>query len=286
MKHKFFTAALAALLVAAVPLAADAKTLRWSSQGDILTMDPHSQNEGLNNTATSYVYEPLVTYNDKFQIEPALATSWSKEGPLIWKFNLRQGVKFHDGTPFTAEDVVFTINRIMEPTSNFKIYATGIQGARAVDANTVLITTSSPTPVLIRQLTEVRIMSKAWSEKNKVVKPQDYINKEETFAVRNANGTGPYMLKSREIDVKTVFVQNPNWWGKSTKRGNVTEVVYSPIKQAATRTAALLSGEIDFVLDPAPQDIDRLSKGANTKVIEGAENRTIFLGLDQHRDEL
>jgi peptide/nickel transport system substrate-binding protein len=287
MKHlsvKLVAVVLAASFLTAPAL--QAKTLRWSSQGDILTMDPHAQNEGLNNTSSSYVYEPLVTYNDKFQLEPALATSWSKEGPLIWKFNLRTGVKFHDGTPFTAEDVVFSITRAMEPTSNFKIYATGIQGAKAVGTNTVLIYTSSPTPILLRQLTELRIMSKAWAEKNKVVKPQDYINKEETFAVRNANGTGPYMLKSREIDVKTVFAESPNWWGKSTKRGNVTEVVYTPIKQAATRTAALLSGEIDFVLDPAPQDIERLSKAGNTKVIEGAENRTIFLGFDQNRDEL
>jgi len=266
--------------------AAAPKTLRWASQGDILTFDPHAQNEGLNNTATGYVYEPLITYNEKFELAPALATSWARDGTLIWRFNLRQGVKFHDGAPMTADDVVYSIERAMAPTSNFRVYTTGIQGAKAIDPNTVLIYTSVPNPVLLRQLTELRIMNKAWSEKHNVTKPQNFVQKEETFAARNANGTGPYRLKSREVDIKTVFVENPDWWNKSKKKGNVTEVIYTPVKSESTRTAALLSGELDFVLDPAPQDIARMKGNAGLKVVEGAENRTIFLGFDQHRDEL
>jgi len=285
MRHLAIT-----LLVAAAaafgPPAVEAKTLRWASQGDILTFDPHAQNEGLNNTATGYVYESLLTYNDKFELVPALATSWSRDGNLLWRFNLRKGVKFHDGTPFTAADVVYSIERAMAPTSNFRVYTTGIQGARAIDPETVLIYTSVPNPVLLRQLTELRIMNKAWSEKHNVTKPQNFVQKEETYASRNANGTGPYMLKSREVDIKTVFVENPNWWGKPTKRGNVTEVIYTPIKQDSTRTAALLSGELDFLLDPAPQDIAHMKQNSALKVVEGAENRTIFLGFDQYRDEL
>jgi len=276
--------AVAGALVAAP--AADAKTLRWASQGDFLTMDPHAQNESLNNTASAYIYEPLLTYNEKFELVPALATSWTRDGNLLWKFNLRKDVKFHDGTPFTADDVVFTIERVMAPTSNFRVFTTGIQGARKIDDHTVLIYTTVPNPVLLRQLTEVRIMSKAWSEKNKVTQPQNYVQKEETFAVRNANGTGPYMLKSREVDIRTVFVQNPNWWNKANKKGNVTDIVYTPVKSESTRTAALLSGELDFVLDPAPQDIARLKGNSAIKVVEGSEARTIFIGLDQHRDEL
>jgi peptide/nickel transport system substrate-binding protein len=278
--------ALAALAFAAAGPVVEAKSLRWASQGDILTFDPHAQNEGLNNTATGYVYESLLTYNEKFELVPALATTWNRDSTLIWRFNLRKGVKFHDGTPFTADDVVYSIERAMAPTSNFKVYTTGIQGAKAIDANTLLIYTTVPNPVLLRQLTELRIMSKAWSEKHNVTKPQNYVQKEETYAARNANGTGPYMLKSREVDIKTVLVENPNWWNKANKKGNVTEVVYTPIKSEATRTAALLSGEIDFVLDPAPQDIARMKQNPAIKVVEGAENRTIFLGFDQHRDEL
>ncbi len=258
-------AALSVLALAAVPVA-EAKSLRWASQGDFLTMDPHAQNESLNNTAASYIYESLLTYNEKFELVPALATSWNRDGNLLWRFNLRKGVKFHDGTPFTADDVVFSIERAMAPTSNFRQFTTGVQGAR--------------------KIAEVRIMSKAWAEKNKVLQPQNFVQKEETYAARHANGTGPYMLKSREVDIKTVFVENPNWWNKAGKKGNVTEVVYSPIKSESTRTAALLSGELDFVLDPAPQDIARMKQNSAIKVVEGAENRTIFIGLDQHRDEL
>jgi peptide/nickel transport system substrate-binding protein len=283
--RRLFLSVLAAAALGAGP-ALEAKTLRWASQGDILTFDPHAQNEGLNNTATGYVYEPLLTYNEKFELVPSLAKFWNRDGNLIWRFNLRKGVKFHDGTPFTADDVVFSIERAMAPTSNFKVYTTGIQGARKIDDHTVLIYTTVPNPVLLRQLTELRMMSKAWSEKNKVTLPQNYVQKEETYAARNANGTGPYVLKSREVDIKTVLVENPNWWNKAGKKGNVTEVVYTPIKSEATRTAALLSGEIDFVLDPAPQDIARMKQNPAVKVVEGAENRTIFLGFDQFRDEL
>ncbi len=261
-----------AALVAALSIAplAHAKTLRWASQGDILTMDPHAQNEGLNNTANSYIYEPLVTYNEKFEVVPALSTDWKQETPLIWRFNLRQGVKFHDGSPLTAADVVFSIDRAMQPTSNFRQYTVGVQRAHAVDDNTVIIYTTVPNPVLLRQLTELRIVNKAWAEKNKVVAPQNFVQKEETYAARNANGTGPFMLKSREVDIKTVFVANPNWWGAKTKKGNVTEVVYTPIKSDSTRTAALLSGEIDFLLDPVPQDIARLKQ---TPSDEGGRRR-------------
>jgi len=284
--RRFAIAALLAAGVLAAGPAVNAKTLRWASQGDFLTMDPHAQNESLNNTAAAYIYEPLLTYDEKFELVPALATSWTRDGNLLWKFNLRKGVKFHDGTPFTADDVVFTIERAMSPTSNFRVYTTGIQGARKIDDHTVLVYTTVPNPVLLRQLTELRIMSRAWSEKNKVTKPQDFVKKEETHAARNANGTGPYMLKSREVDVRTVFVENPNWWGKASRKGNVTEVVYTPVKSESTRTAALLSGELDFVLDPAPQDIARMKQNPNIKVVEGSETRTIFIGLDQNRDEL
>src|SRR5487761_852453 len=127
-------------------------------------------------------------------------------------------------------------------------------------------------------------MSKSWCEKHNVVDVQDYVAKEETYAVSHADGTGPYILKSREPDVKTVLEANPQWWGK--REGNVTEIVYTPIKSAATRTAALLSGEIDFVLDPPLQDLPKLKSDPNIKVIEGTESRTVFIGMDQKRDEL
>jgi peptide/nickel transport system substrate-binding protein len=280
----FVRAILLAAVLAACAAVADAKTLRWSSAGDITTIDPHGNNEGFTNAYLDHIYETLVTRGKDLKVEPCLATSWQILGPTVTRFKLRPNVHFHDGAPFTADDVVFTVQRALSDTSNFKPYLAGVKEARKVDDLTVDIVTEGPAPVLVPQLTEVRIMNKAWATKYNVLKPQDYRNKEETFATRNANGTGPYILKSREADVKTVAVRNSNWWGKL--EGNVDEIVYQPIKQDSTRMAALLSGEIDFVLDPPPQDIGRLKQDPKVKVLEGMENRTIFLGMDQWRDEL
>ena len=282
MRLSIIAAALAALV--ALPIAGHTKTLRWASQGDILTLDPHAQNENLTITASSYVYEPLVQYDKNFSLVPALATAWKQTEPSVWQFTLREGVKFHDGADFTADDVVFSVQRALAPTSNFKAYVSGIDKVTKLDEKTVEFTTSGPNAVLLRQLTNVFIMNKAWSEKNNAQRPQDFSKKEETFSARNVNGTGPYKLKTREVDVRTVFEENGHWWGKADKKGNVREVVYTPIKQNATRTAALLSGEVDFVLDPPAQDLQRIRQQA--KVVEGNEYRTIFIGLDQKSPEL
>ena len=273
-----------ALVVAALLSApAAAKTLRWSSQGDILTFDPMAQNESLNNTFSDYVYEGLVRYDKKFVPEPALATSWTRVSPTQWRFNLRKNVKFHDGSPMTADDVVFSFERVLKPSSNMKVYAQGIKETKKIDDFTVEIVTDGPNPVLLRGLVDVKIMSRAWSTKNNVVNPQDYVKKEETYAARNTNGTGPFMLKSFEPDVRTVLAVNPNYWDKL--EGNVTEIVYRPIKADATRAAALLSGEIDLVLDPPTQDIPRLRQDAKLKIADGTETRMIFFGFDQWRNE-
>ncbi|OFV49285.1 ABC transporter substrate-binding protein [Oligella sp. HMSC09E12] len=282
MHKKLLVAALSAALF--VPLAAQSKTLRWASQGDILTLDPHAQNEGLNIAASSYVYETLVAYDKDFQITPTLATEWETPSDTLWRFKLREGVKFHDGSDFTAEDAAFSIKRAMAPTSNFKAYVNGIKDARATDSHTLEIELDGPNPVLLRQLTNVFIMSKAWAEANNTTSPQDFTKKEETYSARNAMGTGPYKLSSREVDIRTEFSENENWWNKDNKVGNVTHIVYTPIAQNATRTAALLSGEIDFVLDPPAQDLERIKRQA--KVVEGNEYRTIYIGLDQKSDEL
>jgi peptide/nickel transport system substrate-binding protein len=264
--------------------AADAKTFKWASQGELNSWDPHSQNNALMNGIHAYVYESLVYYNKKFDIEPMLATKWEQKDANTLRFTLRRDVKFHDGSAFTADDVVFSIGRAMDKASNFAVYTQGIDRAVKVDDYAVDVITKAPNPVLLRQLTELRIMSRAWSEKNKSMTPKDMKTKDENFAHRNANGTGPFALKEWTPDVRSVMTRNPAWWGKT--EGDITEVVYTPIKNDATRIAALLSGEVDLVLDPTPQDLPRLRSSANVKVVDGAENRTIFFGMDQFRDEL
>ena len=265
--------------------AAHAKTFKWTSASDIATWDIHSQNNALQNGIHAAVYETLVYYNSKtFKVEPVLATAWKQMSPTQMRFTLRQGVKFHDGTPFTADDAVFSIERGMSKTSNFQVYTNGIDRVVKVDANTIDIFTKDPNPVLLNQLTELRMMSKAWAEKNNSVAPKDIKTQDENFAHRNAMGTGPYKLKSWQPDQRLVLEKNPSWWGRADT--NVTEIVYTPVKAVATRMAALLSGEVDLVLDPSPQDLPRVRSNPNLKVIDGIENRTIFLGMDQFRDEL
>lgn len=265
--------------------AVQAKTFKWTSASDIPTWDIHSQNNALANGIHASVYESLVYYNSKtFKVEAVLATDWKLVTPTQMRMTLRTGVKFHDGSAFTADDAVFSLERAMSKTSNFAVYTEGITRVVKVDANTVDIFTKDPNPVLLNQLTELRMMSKAWAEKNSSVAPKDIKTKDENFAHRNAMGTGPYKLKEWQPDQKMVLTQHGGWWGKS--ESNVTEVVYTPVKAVATRMAALLSGEVDFVLDPSPQDLPRVRNTPNLKVIDGVENRTIFLGMDQFRDEL
>lgn len=262
-----------------------AKTFKWTSASDIPTWDIHSQNNALANGVHASVYESLVYYNSRtFKPEPLLATGWNQVSPTQLRLTLRTGVKFHDGSEFTADDAVFSLQRAMAPTSNFSPYVQGIDRIVKVNNNTIDIFTKGPNPVLINQLTELRMMSKAWAEKNNSVAPKDIKTQDENFAHRNAMGTGPFMLKEWVQDQRLVLTRNPSWWGKS--EGNVTEIVYTPVKATATRMAALLSGEVDFVLDPSPQDLPRLRQDGNLKVIDGIENRTIFFGMDQHRDEL
>jgi peptide/nickel transport system substrate-binding protein len=280
MKH-WFSVLCAAALASGV---AHSQTLRWASQGDVQTLDPVSQNESFTNAMNGQVYDYLVARDKKLNIVPSLATEWKQDGPLKWTFKLRRGVKFHDGRPFTADDVVFSVNRAKEPTSQIANYAGALGDPKKIDDYTVEFNLTKFNPIFLEHLNSVFIMSKSWSEEHKVTKPQDFTNKEETYAARNANGTGPYMLVSRQPDVKTVYKRNPNYWGKI--EGNVQEVVYTPIASAATRVAALISGELDFILDPPSTDLERLRATPGVKVIDGMENRVIFIGMDQARDEL
>ncbi len=175
-----------------VPVVAQAQTLRWASQGDPQTMDPHSQNESMTNMMNGQVYEGLVARDKKLGIVPALATEWEQVSPLVWRFKLRPNVKFHDGSPFTADDVVFSIQRGQAATSQLNNYANAVGTPKKVDDLTVEFHLQSVNPIFMEHMSlPLWILSKAWCEKHKVTKPLDFKNKEETHASMNANGTGP-----------------------------------------------------------------------------------------------
>lgn len=275
-----------AALIAATLLATgvQAKTLRTSDQGDALSMDPHSLNETTQLGFTHNVFEPLVARDAQLKPTPALATSWKQTAPTVWRFELRRGVSFHDGTPFTADDVVFSFQRAADPGSDMRGTVGQIKEVRKLDASTVEIVTTVPVPILPDQLTLFYIMSRVWCEANNATKPVDKRKGVENAASVRANGTGPFRLRSREPGVRTVLARNPQYWDKI--EGNVTEVVWTPIGNDATRVAALKSGEIDLMQPVPVQDAERLKQDPNLKVLQGAELRTIFLGMDSKRDEL
>ena len=261
--------------------------LRWSSQGDAMTLDAHSQNEGLTLTFLQNVMEPLIERDQDMGKEPGLAVSWALVEPTVWEFKLREGVRFHDGTPFTAEDVVFTFDRALSATSDFKESISTVTGAQKVDDFTVRITTSEPNPILPDQVTSIHIVSKAWSEANGVVAPANAATREESYAVRHANGTGPFKVDLREPDVRTLMVKNDDWWGLTGEDDhNVDRIIFTPINNASTRVAALLSGELDFVLDPPLQDLRRIQRTDGLKVVERSEVRSLFLGMNQQGNAL
>ena len=275
------SAALAASLLTAP---AHANTLRWAAQNDILTLDPHSQNHATTNAILMHAYEGLTRYSAKYEVEPALATQWTYTSPTQVRFELRKGVKFHDGTPFTADDVVFSFGRIKQPQGTMSIYVTGISDIKKIDDHTVDVILSSPNPILLRNIIDFRMMSKGWAEKNKTTNTQDFKAKEDNHASRNANGTGPYRITGWQPDQRINMAVNKDWWDKPT--GNVTEVIYTPIKQDSTRVAALLSGDVDMLTDLPTQDVARLRSEEKLKLIDGHEVRTIFIAMDQFSPEL
>ena len=275
------------LLIAAMTLAcgmSQAVTLRVANQGDAQSMDPHSLNESLQLGFMSNVYEPLIGRDKKLGLVPALATKWTQPSPTVWRFELRKGVTFHDGSPFTADDVVFSFKRAAGEGSDMKSYVSSFKEVRRIDDFTVEIETITPFPILSDVISLVFMMNKKWCEENKAQLPVDRRKGIENTASFKANGTGPFRLKERQPTTRSVLVRNGNYWDKI--ESNVDEVVFTPIGNDATRVAALLSGEID-VMEPVPlQDVERIKSNPNLKVMQGPELRTIFLGMDQKRDEL
>ena len=272
--------------------AAPAKTLRLASAFDPQTMDPHALALLYHTRVMTQVYENLVGRDKNFRLEPQLASSWeSLDGGRRWRFKLRPGVKFHDGSPLTADDVVFSLERSAAAPSQRNFHLRNMTGARRVDDLTVDVLLNAPDAVLPEKTWLIAIMSKAWATRHNVLKAQDYNGKQETHAVRNVNGTGPYKLQRYEPDARTILVANRDWWG--TKQAGlpaadkaVTEVHYVVMFSDATRLAALASGEVDLVLDPPFQDVARLKQDKRVKVSEVTDLGMQYIGFDQWRAEL
>ena len=260
IRSKFLVATVATLMAgAAVP--AMAVTLRYANQGDLKSLDPYTLNETTTIAHLGHVYEGLTKRGKDLAIEPGLAERWEiSEDGLTWRFFLRKNVKFHNGNPFTADDVIFSATRVRAPGSNFQTRVPSGSEFVKVDDYTVDVKLKSPNPIMNAQWDTWYIMDKEWAEANNAVAPTPAAATTPSFAALNANGTGPFKIESHQPGVKTVFKPNKDWWGKVEH--NLDEIVFTPIASDATRVAALLSGEVD-VIEPVPlQDIQRVNGSA------------------------
>ena len=273
-----------ALALAFALSGAHAASVRVANQGDALSLDPHSLNEAVQLSFLNNVFEALVTRGKDLKLMPSLAVAWRLKSPTVWQFDLRPGVVFHDGTPFTADDVLFSLERARGEGSDVRSQLGTVKAVRKTGPLQVEIDTTAPNPILPDVITNILIVSKAWAEANNALRPVDRRRGIENAASFKANGTGPFRVRERQPGVRTVLGVHARWWG--SRQSNLDEIVFVPIANDATRVAALLSGEVD-VIDPVPlQDMARVKAAPGLQVQQTPESRIVFLGFDQKRDEL
>ncbi|MEN0041232.1 MAG: ABC transporter substrate-binding protein [Pseudomonadota bacterium] len=273
------------LLTLAISIAlaapASAETFKWASKTDPDTMDPHASNSAPVFSFLNNVYEGLVRRGKDMAIEPSLAESWEPLGDKGWRFVLRQGVKFHDGSDLTAEDVLFSYQRASSEAADTASWFAPVSEVTVVDDFTIDFMTSAPNPIFPDSIANFMIMDKGWSEANGATVPA---KDQETFATLNANGTGPFQLAERQPGLKSVLTPFAGWWGEAEH--NITRAEFTPIQNPATAVAALLSGDVDFI-NPVPiQDAARLEQTESVKVIRGIEARVIMLGFPHQAETL
>jgi peptide/nickel transport system substrate-binding protein len=259
---------------------AAAEEFRWAGQTDPQTMDPHAVSSTPVLGFLNNVYEGLVRRGQDMTIEPALATAWEPIGDGEgWRFTLREGVTFHDGSDFTADDVLFSYERANSEQSDVSSWFAPVSDVVVVDDYTVDVMTTAPNPIFPDSIANWMMMDRGWAETNDTTRPA---RDDENFATLNANGTGAFRLESRQPGLETVLVPFDAWWGEAEH--NITRAAFTPIQNPATAVAALLSGDVDMI-NPVPvQDAERLDAQEGVDVIRGIEARVIMLGME-HADE-
>lgn len=271
--------ATATALVVGMASTAPAQTLDFAYDADPVSLDPHEQLSGGTLQLSHMVFDPLLRWNQELGFDPRLAESWERVDETTMRFHLRDGVTFHSGNEMTAEDVVWTIERL-KSSPDFKGIFAGWVSAKAIDADTVEIKTDGPSPLVLHTATYVFPMDKEFYEEGgaEIAKHGD------SFASRNVSGTGPFIITEREQGVRVVFERNPDYWDKESP-GNVQKAILRPIKEAPTRVAALLSGDVDFIAPVPPTDLERIRTDPDTKLVTMTGTRIITLQMNQDRNE-
>ncbi len=259
-----------------------AESFRWAGTTDPQTLDPHAVNSAPVLGFLNNVYEGLVRRGKDMSIEPALATSWEPIGEGEgWRFTLRQGVSFQDGSSFDAADVLFSYQRASSPESDTSSWFAPISEVKIVDDYTVDFMTTEPNPIFPDSIANWMIVDKDWAEMQDAARPD---KEQGNYATLNANGTGPFRVSERQPGLKTVLVPFDGWWDAAEH--NITEATFTPIQNPATAVAALLSGDVDMI-NPVPiQDAERLAASPGVQVIKGIEARVIMLGFPHGAETL
>jgi peptide/nickel transport system substrate-binding protein len=286
MKKLILTVAVASVAALAVSAPASAKTFRWSYQGDAAEMDPQARRETFTDAVIANMMEGLVRYDENLKIEPELATDWKLVSPTVWRFNLRKGVKFHNGNDFKSDDVITSYKRGTDQRSPWKGALVAVKDMRAVGDWVIEVETHKPYPTLLQDLSNMMMFDHDWLVEHNALDPVDPGKGQESYTIRNCNGTGPFKLVSYKPDDQTVMEVNTNWWDNANKKHNLTKIIFRPVKSAATRVAALISGELDMMYPVPLQDISRINKTKGYKVLEAPALRTLFFGMQQTAPEL
>ena len=274
--------ALAALLGALAAPPALAEEFHWAGRTDPQTMDPHAVSSAPVLGFLNNVYDGLVRMSPEMTLEPSLATSWEPIGAGEgWRFTLREGVTFHDGATFDADDVLFSYERASDESADVRSWFSPVTEVVVVDDYTIEFYTNVPNPLFPASIANWMIMDRGWAEANDATRPD---KESGNFATLNVNGTGAFMLEERQPGLSTTLVPHENWWDEATH--NITRATFTPIQNQATAVAALLSGEVDFI-EPVPiQDAARLVDNPDVKIIQGIETRTIMLGFAHEAETL
>ncbi|WP_017430140.1 ABC transporter substrate-binding protein [Vreelandella jeotgali] len=260
-------------------------TLRMAYDADPVSLDIHEQLSGGIMQLSHLLFDPLVRWDQSLNIEPRLASDWEQVDDTTMHMTLRDDVTFHSGNAFTARDVVWTIDRLKR-SSDFKAIFDPIESASVVDEHTVEINTVKPYPLLLNLATYIFPMdSEFYSGEAKDGDPKDEIVKNgNSWASTHVSGTGPYTVTERQQGVRTEFARNADYWDEASP-GNVDKLVLTPISENATRVAALLSGDVDFIAPVPPNDLERVRESDDAKLVTMSGTRIIMLHMNQKRVE-
>ncbi len=280
-----FISTVAAVAMAFTASTAAANEIRIAYDADPVSLDPHEQLSGGTLQLSHMVFDPLVRWNQELEFEPRLAVSWERIDDTTMRFTLREGVKFHSGREMTAADVVWTVERL-KSSDDFKGIFAPIVEARMVDDYTVDLVTDGPFPLVLHTATYIFPMDREFysgtdergRDRSEIVKHGD------SFASTNVSGTGPFIVTNREQGVIVEFERFADYWDTESP-GNVDRIVLTPIAEAPTRVAALLSGDVDFIAPVPPADLARIDADPNVELITMSGTRIITLQLNQERVE-